>query len=100
MRQLPIGALLQHQHELVRVLDRQRPEEEIADDGEDRGVGADPEREREHRRRRETTVLDQDSPAVTPVLPQVPDQMFPLVGSEQEGFWWDWPLDAPQFPLK
>src|SRR5262249_38118274 len=83
VRLFPTASFWKHQYKPVRVLHRQRLEEEVADDREDRDIRADPEREREDSRRRESTVFYQRSRAVAQVLPKVCDHICPPIGSKQ-----------------
>ena len=64
----PDSAFLKHHHEPVRVLDRQWLKEEGVDDGEDRRVYADAERECEDSYGRKARILQQHPQAETHVL--------------------------------
>src|SRR5215467_1125972 len=55
-------------HDAIRILKRQRPQECRIHDAEDRGVGANSQRESEHRNRGKAGPLYQTAKAVTNVL--------------------------------
>ena len=57
-------------HESVGVGVRQRAEEHGVDDAEDGGVGADSDRQREHRRGNERRLVTQSPGSVDEVLPE------------------------------
>ena len=68
LREPEMGLLVPHHHELVRVLERQRAQQDGIDHAEDRGVRSDPERERGDRHNREAGVLGQRPQTVADIL--------------------------------
>ena len=56
------------EHQPVRVAIRQRPQEDLIDQAEDRRIRTDPERQRQHRDERKDRLLEQRTKSVADVL--------------------------------
>ena len=68
-----VGRRSEDLHEAIGVVIRQRPQQHRADDAEDRRVGANPQRQRENRDRRESGSPPQGPEPVDHIEPQVVD---------------------------
>jgi len=62
-----VGAVVAQPHQLLRMADRQRPQQCLIEQRENGGVGADAQRQREHRHQCKTGRLQQLTDSVTKV---------------------------------
>src|SRR5262245_20963440 len=54
----------------MRILERERPKQERVDHAEDGAIGGNPQRQRQHRNRCESRILEQHVHAITNILPE------------------------------
>ena len=70
-----VGAVEEDAHEAVGIRIGKRPQQHAVDDAEDRAIGADAERQRQHHHYCEAGILAQHAPRVAQVAPEIFDDI-------------------------